>query len=70
MTLTANEQTRLEWLLWRAQQGAISPSEEAELRALVARQNPAAKDFPLAELVIAGLVIVGVLIFLHAISKD
>ncbi|MEA3191073.1 MAG: hypothetical protein QOD77_1655 [Thermoplasmata archaeon] len=70
MVLNGQEERALQELLWQARSNALTPAEERRLRQLIAKQNPAAKDFPLAELVAAGLVVLGAILVLHALTRD
>ncbi|MFO1533730.1 MAG: hypothetical protein ABR562_08590 [Thermoplasmatota archaeon] len=70
MTLSPGERSELERLLWQGQSGLLTPADEGRLRVLVAKQNPAAQGLPVAQLITAGLVVLGALLLLRALTKD
>jgi hypothetical protein len=65
MILDLQEQVELSKLLVQARHGPpLLPAEQARMRALVAKGNPAVSDRPLEDLVSAGLIVLGAIWFL------
>jgi len=69
MTLLPYEFQRIEYLLGKYKQVGLIPSEEWELRDLLAKEQPSARDKSLDDLITLGLIIVGMYI-LYKIFED
>lgn len=68
------DQKRMEYLLGKSQHIPLALEEIKELRTLIAKENPAAKDYNPPDLIKAGMVIVGAHVFsesvISALSKE
>jgi hypothetical protein len=69
MNLTPQEAGRMEYLLGKSRFGYLIPEEQTELRYLVTKEQPSAKNSSLDELIKAGLILVGLYILAKALSE-
>ncbi len=69
MTYTLDEFNRMQYLLGKSKHNPLTFPEQNELRALIARENPYAKNSSLDDLIKLGLILVGIYILAKALSK-
>lgn len=69
MTLTPEEYERMQYLLGKANRVGLEPNEQEELRRLVQKENPAAKNEDFKSILAAAALIVGIIALISAFSK-
>ncbi|HLB69667.1 MAG TPA: hypothetical protein VJJ51_01340 [Candidatus Methanoperedens sp.] len=69
MNLTHQEAERMEYLLGKSRLSYLNREEESELRYLVTKENPSAKDGSMDELIKLGLILVGLYFLSKALSE-
>lgn len=69
MNLTYQEAGRMEYLLGKSRFSILTPIEEAELRNLITKEQPSAKDSSLEDLIKLGLILVGLYILAKTLSE-
>lgn len=67
--LTPQESGRMEYLLGKFRLSFLTHDEELELRYLIAKEQPKAKDVPFDELIERGLILVGLHVLTKALSE-
>ncbi len=70
MNLTPQETGRMEYLLGKFRLSFLTHDEESELRYLISKEQPLAKDSSLDELIERGLILVGLHTLTKAISES
>lgn len=69
MNLTHQEAERMEYLLGKSRLSYLNREEESELRYLITKENPSAKDISMDELIKLGLILVGLYFLSKALSE-
>lgn len=69
MNLTPQEAERMQYLLGKSRLSYLTKKEESELRYLISRENPLAKDSSMDELIKLGLILVGIYFLSKALSE-
>jgi len=69
MNLTPQETERLEYLLGKSKFSSLTRKEESELRYLITKEQPSARDSSIEELIKLGLVLVGLYFLAKTISE-
>ncbi|KCZ71331.1 hypothetical protein ANME2D_02058 [Candidatus Methanoperedens nitroreducens] len=69
MNLTPQEAGRMEYLLGKSRLSYLTNKEEEELRYLITKEQPSAKDSSIDELIKLGLILVGLYFLSKALSK-
>lgn len=69
MNLTPQEAERMEYLLGKSRFNHINNMEESELRYLITKEKPSAKDSSTDELIKLGLILVGLYFLSKALDE-
>ncbi len=69
MNLTSQEAGRMQYLLGKSRLSYLTKKEESELRYLISKENPLAKDSSMDELIKLGLILVGLYILSKALGE-
>jgi len=69
MNVTYQEAQRMEYLLGKSRLSYLNREEESELRFLITKENPSAKDSSIDELIKLGLILVGFYFLSKALSE-
>jgi len=69
MNLTPQDAGRMEYLLGKSRLSFLTSEEQTELRYLITKEQPSAKDSSLEDLIKLGLILVGLYILAKAISE-
>ncbi len=69
MNLTPQEINRMEYLLGKFRLSSLTHHEKSELRYLISKEQPLAKNSPLDELIERGLILVGLYTLIKTLSE-
>lgn len=69
MNLTSQEAGRMEYLLGKSRFSYLTHEEEADLRYLITKEQPSAKDSSLEDLIKLGLILIGLYILAKTLSE-
>lgn len=70
MNLTPQETERMQYLLGKSRAGlSLNPDEENELRDVISKEQPLARENSMDELIKLGLILVGLYVLAKALSE-